>query len=373
MTLDRDALAVATDGLIEATVFGRDWSNPLQRFAEAAGAGGATLVRHDQSDAGAAATHSEFVLATPSIIEPAVLYSRGGAPPDPRVRRVTPRIDEGFLADFDRFTPGELARDAFNQEFLRPIGFRWHACARLDDGLSRTQLFLSLKRQIDRSHYTPHELAALRRVLPTVRIAASTASAVLSAESRGRGQLLSQRGEALLEFDRRGQFVGGNDLGEALLSSAFSLRHRRLVAPFAAEQIRLDAALSAALDNPPRAGLAVLTQPGTRRRLVVRTLPVVGTARDVFSAVAAIAVVSTWGMPEGPPEPLVEALRAGFDLTQTEARVTALIGLGLAPADAARRLGVGVGTVRNHLKAAFVKTRAARQAELAALVAMIRR
>jgi DNA-binding CsgD family transcriptional regulator len=203
-------------------------------------------------------------------------------------------------------------------------------------------------------------------------VAASAASTALLAQSRGRGQLLSQRGEALFEFDRRGQLVGTNDLGDALLSSPFALRRRRLCAPFESEQSRLDRALAVALDEVPRAGLAVLGQPGTRQRLVVRTLPAVGTARDIFSLVAAFAVVSTWGEPDGPPEPLVEALRAGFDLSLTEARVTALIGLGVAPRDAARMLGVGLGTVRNHLKMAFAKTGAARQAELAALVAMIR-
>jgi DNA-binding CsgD family transcriptional regulator len=372
MALDRGALAAVTDGLIEAALLGHDWSEPLLGFAEAAGAAGATLVRHDRAGPGATATHSEFMLATASIAEPARLYLRGEAPPDPRVRRVTPRIDEAFLADFDRFTPEELARDPFYEEFLRPIGFRWHACARLDDGLSHSQLFLSLKRQTARGHYAPAELAALRQVLRTVRVAASTASATRAAESRGRGRLLSQRGEALFEFDHRGEVIGTNDLGEALLAAPFTLRRRRLLAPFEAEQPCLDAALSAVLDDPPRAGLAVLGQPASQRRLVLRTLPVVGAARDIFGSVAAIGIVSTWGLPEGPPEPLVEALRAGFDLTQTEARVTALIGLGLAPRDTARQLGVGVGTVRNHLKAAFAKTGAARQAELAALVSMIR-
>lgn len=372
MALDRVALEMAADGLIEAATLGDDWSDPLLRFAEAAGAAGATLVRHDPGDFGAASTHMEFMLATASIAEPVGPYVRGEAPPDPRVKRVTPRIGEGFLADFDRFTPEEIGRDPFYEEFLRPIGFRWHACARLDDGFGRGQLFLSLKRRIRRGHYEPEELALLRRALPGLRMAAAATAAWRAAESRGRGALLSQRGEAMFEFDRRGRLSGTNDLGEALLSSAFRVRGGRLRAPLEAEEMRLAAALAAPLASPPRPGLAVLGLPGTAERLVLRTLPVLGAARDVFTASVALAIVSAWSPPAGPPEPLTEALRAAFDLTPAEARVAALTGFGLAPLEVALRLGIGVGTVRNHLKAVFAKTGASRQAELAALVAAIR-
>lgn len=373
MTLGPEALAAAAEGLLEAALTGGDWSAPLAGFAEAAGAGGATLVRQEAFDPGGAATHSEFMLATESIAEAVAPYLRGDAPPDPRLKRVTPKLEEAFLSDFDRFTPEEIARDPFYEEFLRPFGFRWHACARLDDGRSGAHVFLSLKRRLRRGPYEAADLAALARALPTARTAVSLSRLVLEAEARGRGRILSQRGEALYEFDRRGRLVGANDLGEALLAGPLRAERRRLRAPLAAEQPRLDAALAAPYAAPAATGCAVLSEPGSSRRFVVRTLPVVGAGREIFAAAVAVAVVSVLEKPAGPPEPLVEALRAAFDLTLAEARVAALVGLGAPPHEAAARLGLSVGTARNYLKAAYAKTGAARQSELSHLVAALRR
>lgn len=41
---------------------------------------------------------------------------------------------DGFLDDYRHFTPAEIARDPFYQEFLRPVGFGWHAVACLAAG-----------------------------------------------------------------------------------------------------------------------------------------------------------------------------------------------------------------------------------------------
>jgi DNA-binding CsgD family transcriptional regulator len=60
---------------------------------------------------------------------------------------------------------------------------------------------------------------------------------------------------------------------------------------------------------------------------------------------------------------LIEA----FDLTPAEAKVAALVGCGATLDDAAKQLGVTISTVRNHLKAVFLKTATHRQSELAIL------
>jgi DNA-binding CsgD family transcriptional regulator len=113
----------------------------------------------------------------------------------------------------------------------------------------------------------------------------------------------------------------------------------------------------------------VLGSPGTAPRLIVRTTPIVGAARDVFASVAALVVVRVVARPHGPPASLSAQLRDVFGLTAAEARVAALVGLGVAPRPAARMLGIGGGTVRNHLKAVMAKTGVNRQPELVALIA----
>lgn len=57
-----------------------------------------------------------------------------------------------------------------------------------------------------------------------------------------------------------------------------------------------------------------------------------------------------------------------FGLTATEARIAAAIAEGEAPEQIARRMGIGVGTVRSHLRQVLTKTGTHRQSELGALV-----
>lgn len=57
-----------------------------------------------------------------------------------------------------------------------------------------------------------------------------------------------------------------------------------------------------------------------------------------------------------------------FGLTATEARVAAAIAEGEAPEQIARRMAIGVGTVRSHLRQVLIKTGTHRQNELGALI-----
>src|SRR5690606_10958093 len=66
--------------------------------------------------------------------------------------------------------------------------------------------------------------------------------------------------------------------------------------------------------------------------------------------------------------PSRDVLRQLFGLTASEATVTEAIADGMAPEQIARHLGIGVGTVRSHLRQALAKTGTHRQNELAALV-----
>jgi DNA-binding CsgD family transcriptional regulator len=63
-----------------------------------------------------------------------------------------------------------------------------------------------------------------------------------------------------------------------------------------------------------------------------------------------------------------EVLRALFDLTPAEAKLTRLIGQGATLTEAGLRLNLRSETVRSRLKTIFEKTGAHRQAELVRLV-----
>ena len=65
-----------------------------------------------------------------------------------------------------------------------------------------------------------------------------------------------------------------------------------------------------------------------------------------------------------------EALRL-LGLTGSEARIAALVGLGMSPREVAAQLGLTEGTVRTRLKGTFAKLGLSRQSEIARLVTQI--
>jgi DNA-binding CsgD family transcriptional regulator len=373
MQILADDLAGAADQFLETALVGGDWGDALGSFAVSSAGMGATLVRNHPSDRLYLYSRDEFVFPTESIAGPVSRYLRGEAPPDPRQSRVSPTMSQGFLTDYDQFTPEEIDKSPFYEEFLRSCDMRWHACACIDSSREYGQLFLSLKRRVGDTHYSPGEIGHLHRALPKLRMAAAISRSVLDAERRGAAQILTERGDAVFELDFRGRVAGMNELADALLHEGFRLDDGRLFAPLSQDQTKLDAAVSAPLGSPPQVACAVLGTGSPDRRLIVRTLPVTGIARDVFFATAAVAVVSVWERPEMPPEALVTRLRESFDLTRAEARVAALVCLGVTLPGASRALGIGVGTARNYFKSVQSKTETSTQSELASLVALMPR
>jgi DNA-binding CsgD family transcriptional regulator/PAS domain-containing protein len=73
-------------------------------------------------------------------------------------------------------------------------------------------------------------------------------------------------------------------------------------------------------------------------------------------------------IPEEPQEASAELLRRLFGLTAAEARVCERLVGGATVDEIARALGIGVETVRTHLKSIFAKTGVGRQAELVARI-----
>jgi DNA-binding CsgD family transcriptional regulator len=65
---------------------------------------------------------------------------------------------------------------------------------------------------------------------------------------------------------------------------------------------------------------------------------------------------------------IIEVLRSAFGLTQSEARIAAMIAKGGSPAGISEALGVSINTVRTQLAGAFSKIGVASQAALAAVV-----
>ncbi|WP_342361881.1 helix-turn-helix transcriptional regulator [Terrarubrum flagellatum] len=364
------ALASAADRLFESAVAGDGWVDALTAYSEAAGARGGVLMT--EIDARGALPHTYNVLPTASVAEPVAEYVAGKTPPDPRASRVWPNSIEGFVTDLETFSEGEIKRDAFYQDFLHPIGFGWHACAHLQEWPGGRHFYLSLKRAYRDGHYQRPQIALINASLPALRNAAIVAHARYNSETSGYTQALGSRGEAIFEIDATARMLRCNEAGAALLSASdITLVHGRLAAQRNDDHRRLERATAPALARPAASGFAVLSTNDAARRLVVRTMPVIGDARTVFGAAMALVIVEIWRQPDAPSAQFVRALREAFGLTQMEAHVASLIAAGVSPAMTARALKIAEGTARNHLKAAMAKAGVARQAELAAITARL--
>ena len=82
------------------------------------------------------------------------------------------------------------------------------------------------------------------------------------------------------------------------------------------------------------------------------------------------AYMEKFGIAEGlPPRDAENRVRDILGLTLGEARVAALVGSGVAPKEAAERLGIAESTARTVLKRVFAKAGVSRQSELVALFA----
>src|SRR5262249_34540489 len=142
-----------------------DWPSALHTIAQSLGADGATMIIGNSTRP----TVAESTLIKPIVTE----YFVRGAPLDPREGRVRPTLAEGFLEGFAHFTQAEIDGAPFYQEFLRPVGFGWHATTCLADGAD--PVTLSLKRRASAGPFEQSDIAAIDKVLPHLRGAAVAA------------------------------------------------------------------------------------------------------------------------------------------------------------------------------------------------------
>jgi len=361
--IDRGSIKAAADEVVTAALLGKGWDEALVRFAHAAGARDAVLMRNT-------ARAMVVAVATEEAAETVAAFAAGRAPPNSRYARVKVDPAGGFRIDHDDYTGDQLARDPFYQEFLRPAGVFWHANAILVAGQDE-HVELSLKRRARLDAYQRSDIAVLDTVLPELRAAARVARGTLDAEARGMARLLAHRGGRIVAFDGWGRLVAGQSFGETDPVAPARPVGRRLVALHAAEQPGLEHAIAAALASPGRMALAPLTGPDGRR-YVLQVHPIPNRARDVFLAAAAVAVLIER---DGQPAALridPSALRVLFGFTDREADVASLLAEGLDLPAIARLLRISPGTTRTHLKSVFGKAGVSRQAELVALIARLR-
>ena len=167
----------------------------------------------------------------------------------------------------------------------------------------------------------------------------------------------------------RARFAGGElPPGDVM---PFRMHDGFMTAAEPAEQSAFAMALQQACRRPHLYSTLLMTGADGVHRSLVRLAPVVGSTASLFRETSALLVISPLGLKTLPPARLMADLAGIFDLTQAEARVAAHVGSGWPVRDAALHLGIGVGTLRNHLKQVFTKTGVTRQIELSEIIASL--
>ena len=291
-----------------AALLGDGFETALQQLAEAAEAGGATLLRLRNGRPLAAISSTGWVEADATMIG-------GNAPPSPRRFFPDHVFGHGFLGDTDVWPEEALHHDPYFQEFLRPRGVFYHARARLADD-SGERISLSLKRLSCFGPYEPTDIAALDCVLPKLQMAVRVARRVLDSEASVLARILRDRGDPVFELDAWARVLRahGDDETEQL---GVVVRGSRIHSTERRAQAALDRAIARAVGAQQPAIVTVANGRGERRFLHV--IPVTGRARDMFLATAAVAVLVDPGRDR--IYPLAGVIRQAFGLTEREARL----------------------------------------------------
>lgn len=234
---------------------------------------------------------------------------------------------------------------------------------------------IGVHRAPDEAAFGAAERAAMQALLPHLerafriraRLSDVAARAGLTALERTDLAVLVVRGPRL-----RVAFL--NAPAERLLArgGGATVRAGRLVASDPVIQGKLDAALSLALANG-RGAAAAPPEPVALPRfddapLIVSAAPLTGPIAGDGEPAALVILREA-----RPARPDPGLLRAAFGLTRGESAVAGALCGGLSLPEVAAELGVGVSTVRSHLKSVMMKTHTRRQAELVALLLSVGR
>ena len=184
------------------------------------------------------------------------------------------------------------------------------------------------------------------------------------------GEILESLGIGWLLVDGCARVLHANSVARAICGQSKQLRIQAgwltAIDPVCGERLQqsIANALPKSSGGPCVPGALCLAREG-RLPLAVSVLPL-SSARASF-ALGRRAVVVILRDPEQ-FVPAVDALKDLYGLTRTEAAVAAALARTSSLADIAEAFGIGIGTVRSHVKKVLAKTATRRQAELVALL-----
>jgi DNA-binding CsgD family transcriptional regulator/PAS domain-containing protein len=363
--LSHTPLVGLIDPFYEAAARPELWRNLLAELSAAFGAAGATLCVGPIS-------RNTPKIWSPSLDEAIDIGLRTGWLPNRNIR--VPRQFKAFgqgrdvVTDSMVFSPWELDHLPFNAEYIASVKARSFASMKLA-GEADSTVILEIERLVGMAPFSAREIEALRLLVPHARQAAELALRLAAVQMDGLIDAVSTFNCGALLLGSRGQVLTLNRHAEAMLGPEIFVRSAKLTASNRdcdADLQRLIGTVTCRSPGHEAKPVAAIRIPRLGAGdLLVHAAPLVRSASELFERASAIVMIDDLGAQSTPTARL---LRRFFGLTGAEAAIAAAIASGQELDEISRTRGVSLGTLRNQLKAIFVKTGTRRQAELVALL-----
>jgi DNA-binding CsgD family transcriptional regulator len=243
---------------------------------------------------------------------------------------------------------------------------------------------LTVGRELGSEDFSDADLDAAKLIVPHLKTALEVQGRLDAADLRARGALdvVAQLNIGVILLDTAMRPVLVNPCAEAIAArrDGLLLTRQTVVAsrPSDTEDLRRAMAAAASWHHVSRDSREMAIRPGLSMRcclsrqpprppLIVSVMPMCRAGipgEQRFAACVALFVADPDRAAGIDPGVLVKT----FQLTRREAALACMLAGGMDLADAASKLGIGIGTARGYLKQILAKTYTHRQAELVALL-----
>jgi DNA-binding CsgD family transcriptional regulator len=334
----------------------------MEEISKASRSEGAVLLQAD--------VRTPDVPHTPGISDLFKTYfGEGWHTRDTRVRAIPKIVKTGIGVDQDFATPELLKRDAFYNEFLAPMGFRWFAGIGMP--VNGALWCLCLQRTPRQGPFEKEQQRALARLAAPLTNAATLSAAMGRERLDGFSLGMDVMEQAALVLDRYGKVLRCNAAAQRLMGRTIWFGRCGLVTSDPPANARLAELALMVGAAPP--SLAIRYEPIVVRRdgrpvLFLRPLSLPRELHEVFTGASAIVLMQDLSRRTPAPRELLQTL---YRLTPAEAAIVLQIAAGVSVTEAAGCLGVLRTTARNQLSAAMAKMDVHRQAEVVAAVAAL--
>jgi DNA-binding CsgD family transcriptional regulator len=349
------------DRIYEAAVVPELWPSVLEGFAARTGNDWAVMLTR---------RHDAWVgwRASPNIEQRANAYLKSErAGRSQTTARLFAIARPGFIAEHEAFTGDEYRADPFGQ-WATSLGFH-HMAATGILVPSGEAAVIQVARERGSSRYSSEGLLRLDGFRPHLARAAFLAARWKMERLRVAAEALALIGLPAVVVDADCRAVLANRLIENVSEVVWLPKDVVGFKDRAASAALRSAAAAATVGRAASRSIAIRGGEGDRP-LVAHLVPLHGDAQALFDGAYALLVLTPVGDSGSVDDVLIQGL---FDLTAAESQIAAAVARGWNVDAIARHNGVSRETVRTQLRSVLAKTGTARQAELAAKLAPLKR